>query len=184
MKVVIDISEDVYTRLFDNGIETSIEDRKAIETAIRVGTPLPKGHGRLVDAEDVKENHRRWIGYLDEDMIARLNIAIDIHVKTIIEADKESEYGMEWIDNYINEIVRKQVENKERALAELITNYDFIVGSMGCKYKLMDSLPEGANIVCSPYIASPTMIYAIKKFDVMDLSKESPQFEALKGDET
>ena len=38
----------------------------------------------------VKENHERWIGYLDEDMITRLNIAVDKHIPTVIEADKEA----------------------------------------------------------------------------------------------
>ncbi len=69
----------------------------------------------------------------------------------------------------INEFARQQTEEKEKILAEIITKYDFIVGSMECKHRLMEVLPEGANIVCSPYIENPAMIYAIKKFDVMDL---------------
>lgn len=58
----------------------------SLEKAVLDGTPLPEGHGRLIDADDVKQNHALWIGYLDEDMIARLNIAIDKHVPTIIAA--------------------------------------------------------------------------------------------------
>lgn len=73
------------------------------------------------------------------------------------------------IEDIVKEIVHQQKEYTERTLAEIITKYDFIVGSMECKYKLMEVLPEGANIVCSPYIEDPTMIYAIKKFDIMDL---------------
>lgn len=69
----------------------------------------------------------------------------------------------------INEIIRLQREYTERTLAEIITKYDFFVGSKECKFKLMEILPEGANIICSPYIESPTTIYAIKKFDTMDL---------------
>lgn len=84
---------------------------------------------------------------------------------------------MEWIDNYINEIARQQEEYKERTLAEIITKYDFIVGSIECKYKLMEVLPEGANIVYSPYIEDQTVVYAIKKFDVMDLLKEPQESE-------
>ena len=59
--------------------------------AVYDGTPLPKGHGRLIYADDVKENHRKWLGYIDEDMVTRLNIAVDKFVPTIIEADKEVE---------------------------------------------------------------------------------------------
>lgn len=68
----------------------------------------------------------------------------------------------------IEKFVRLQLEYKEQTLAEIITKYDFIVGSKECKYKLMEILPDGANIVCSPYIENSTMIYAIKKFDIMD----------------
>ncbi len=69
----------------------------------------------------------------------------------------------------IEKFNRLQMEYKERTLAEIITKYDFIVGSKECKFKLMEILPEGANIICSPYIESSTTIYAIKKFDAMDL---------------
>ena len=53
MKIVIDISENIYTRLFDNGIETSVEDREAIYIAIRSGMPIPKKKSTgLKDYED------------------------------------------------------------------------------------------------------------------------------------
>ena len=58
MQVVIDIDEDVFTRLFDSGTEDYgivNDDLFAIAKAIRKGTPLPKGHGRLIDAKDVGE---------------------------------------------------------------------------------------------------------------------------------
>ena len=70
----------------------------------------------------------------------------------------------------IEKFTRLQMQLKEQTLAEIITKYDFIVGSKEVKCKLMEVFPEGANIICSPYIESPTMIYAIKKFDIMDLS--------------
>lgn len=69
----------------------------------------------------------------------------------------------------IEKFIQSQREYKEQILAEIITKYDFIVGSIECKHKLMKVLPEGANIICSPYIESPTTIYAIKRFDTMDL---------------
>jgi hypothetical protein len=85
---------------------------------------------------------------------------------------------MDFIDKMVNEIARQQIECRERTLVEIITNYDFIVGSIECKHKLTEVLPEGANIVCSPYIASPNMIYAIKKFDILDLLKDSCESES------
>lgn len=78
----------------------------------------------------------------------------------------------------IEKFTRLQREYKEKTLAEIITKYDFVVGSKECKHRLMEILPEGANIICSPYIENPTMIYAIKKFDVMDLL-----FEPREGEE-
>ena len=79
----------------------------------------------------------------------------------------------------IEKFTRLQREYKEQTLAEIITKYDFIVGSKECKFKLMEVLPEGANIICSPYIESPTTIYAIKKFDTADLLYESQESRVI-----
>lgn len=81
------------------------------------------------------------------------------------------------VNSIIDEIVRQQREYTEKTLAEIITKYDFIVGSKECKYRLMKILPYGANVVCSPFIESPTMIYAIKKFDLMDFIIEPQEGE-------
>ena len=80
-------------------------------------------------------------------------------------------------EEVIKRLTRLQREHKEQTLAEIITKYDFIVGSKECKCKLMEILPEGANIICSPYIESPTTIYVIKKFDPMDLLVEPQESE-------
>lgn len=93
MKIVIDMPEEMRAALEQGsfGAKYNIYD---LAGCVMNGTPLPKGHDRLIFAEDVKENHERWLGYLDGDMIARLNIAIDKHVPTIIEADRGS---LEWL---------------------------------------------------------------------------------------
>ena len=41
MKLIIDIPEDVYTRLFDSGVPMSLADGIVIDRAIRTGTPIP-----------------------------------------------------------------------------------------------------------------------------------------------
>lgn len=75
MQIVIDIHEDVY--------KTIIADKYAIYDkmyySIKNGTPLPKGHGRLIDADAVLVEP---FGNTYKD--------IDI-AETIIEADKGSE---------------------------------------------------------------------------------------------
>ena len=41
MKLIVDIDENVYTRLFDNGRPMDIADGIVINRAIRNGTPIP-----------------------------------------------------------------------------------------------------------------------------------------------
>lgn len=82
MQIVIDIDENLYTRLFDNGGTDAVDMLNAC-VAIRKGKPLPKGHGRLIDADML------WDLYHDNgyDFYEALD-----DVQTIIEADKaESE---------------------------------------------------------------------------------------------
>ena len=58
MKIVIDIPKDVYTRLFDNGIqdnEIAVDDVCEMARALRLGTPLPKHHGDLIDRRELKK---------------------------------------------------------------------------------------------------------------------------------
>ena len=54
MKLVIEIPEDVYTRLFDNGIqdnEIAVDDVCEMARALRLGTPLPKRHEDCVSRQ-------------------------------------------------------------------------------------------------------------------------------------
>ena len=79
MKLVIEIDENVFTRLFDNGIqdnEIAVDDVCEMARALRKGTPLPKVHGRLIDGDALKDQMK--IGY-----------KIVENAPTIIEADKD-----------------------------------------------------------------------------------------------
>jgi len=104
MKIVIDIPEDVYTRLFDNGIqdnEIATDDICEMARALRLGTPLPKGHGRLIDADeliqDIKDDSQLYYFNSNAEKInyeLKVEYAIDriADAPTIIKADKaESE---------------------------------------------------------------------------------------------
>ena len=71
----------------------------------------------------------------------------------------------EMIEKYIQECE----EHREKTLAEIITRYDFLVGSEELKCRLIEALPKGAKIIYSPYIESSTTVYAIKKFEVTSL---------------
>ena len=56
MTMVIELDDDIYTRLFDNGDGTSLGDAIEIGKALRNGTPLPKEYGRLIEAEKLKDS--------------------------------------------------------------------------------------------------------------------------------
>ena len=78
MKIVIDIDEEVKNRL-RFGITYS-KDIQVVCEALNDGTPLPKGHGRLIDADAL---NRKDVNCANVPM----NF-IDT-APTIIEADKE-----------------------------------------------------------------------------------------------
>ena len=82
MKIVIDISEDVYTRLFDNGIqdnEIAVDDVCEMARAIRLGTPLPKA-----------ENHG-FIAVCD-NMYAVTQEVVDKLKNTVFVGDEDCSY--------------------------------------------------------------------------------------------
>ena len=100
MKIVIDIPEDVYTRLFDNGIqdnEIAIDDICEMARALRLGVPLPKGHGDLIDRDklldDIEKQYPASVSEIDKcKRYARLVYYWAVkNSQTIIEADKGSE---------------------------------------------------------------------------------------------
>lgn len=49
MKIVIDIPEEIYKQVKDR-----TEDSRITIRAVANGTPLPKGHGRLVDGDALR----------------------------------------------------------------------------------------------------------------------------------
>ena len=71
MQIVIDIPDRIYK--INQNRTLNIMDTEMIRNAIRKGTPLPKGHGRLIDADDVTDFEGHYI---------------TTDAPTIIEADK------------------------------------------------------------------------------------------------
>ena len=86
MKLIIDISEDTYARLFDNGIqdnEIAVDDVCEMARALRLGTPLDD-----VKAEIERLKHQ----YTDVSGYRWWNNAIDNCLHTIRDVcDAESE---------------------------------------------------------------------------------------------
>lgn len=93
MQIVIDIPEK-YKNLLDKG-EADGSIRKSILLAVSNGTPLPKGHGRLIDADKTALLsdlfcYTKYTG-IDEAPYEDATKALEF-APTIIEADKaESE---------------------------------------------------------------------------------------------
>ena len=58
--------------------------------AIAIGTPLPKGHGQLIDKKDIDANCITYHTDYDGSWCYRVT-DIENNVPTIVEADKEEE---------------------------------------------------------------------------------------------
>lgn len=89
MELVIDIPDEDYKFIKDlqsliiGGRGNCKTIQKNVINAIRNGKPLPKGHGRLIDANE-----------LCEDRVSNDNVVIAAKcASTIIEAYKEKENG-------------------------------------------------------------------------------------------
>ena len=93
MKIVIDIPEEIYQYMqsrfmYQGGDETYLSLSEKSGIAIKNGTVLPKGYGRLIDADaylrntPIKNADDTWIkeSYVYESII---------NAPTVIEADKE-----------------------------------------------------------------------------------------------
>ena len=93
MQIVIEIPEETYTHLRNGG---SIGASLLIEDAIKNGTPLPKGHGKLVDISKINEDRTdddNPIIYLTINGEYTEAVSLDYinNLSTIVEADIESE---------------------------------------------------------------------------------------------
>ena len=84
MQIVIDIPEETYNKYKQvNWANMRSEYVDELECAIGHGTPLPKGHGRLIDADALANE-------IPIDVCDGFEVADIIDATpTIIEADKE-----------------------------------------------------------------------------------------------
>lgn len=90
MKIVIDIPEEDYKHILHRQREYCITTSK-LEDVIAKGTPLPKGHGRLIDADELLTSERPKC--IADDVWKESHIyKLLSNAPTIVEADKaESE---------------------------------------------------------------------------------------------
>lgn len=98
MQIVIDISEEIMEYIKNNDC-LAVAYGDEVAKAIKNGTPLPKGHGDLIDADVLKKNICKWLkpSVPDESMLVDIaEVGADVckeieEQPTIIDADKDSD---------------------------------------------------------------------------------------------
>lgn len=91
MQIVIDIDEHIYKQIMADSevyILDNEVDRILIENAIYNGTPLPEGHGRLIDESQIKHIDC----HTEQELYgAKIRYVKTTDAPTIIEADEGSD---------------------------------------------------------------------------------------------
>lgn len=83
IELVIRIDEETYNEVRCRGLSLCPRDKENLVKAIRNGIPLPKGHGELIDRNEISIPYDicdgdEAMGYISE-------------ISAIVEADNESE---------------------------------------------------------------------------------------------
>ena len=91
MNIVIDIPEKIYDAIMDDQVPCFEEIQMLCMDIVR-GTPLPKGHGRLIDADelylDIQTDEEMRLG--EENLLWVRQRIYDV-APTVIEADSGKE---------------------------------------------------------------------------------------------
>lgn len=92
MKIVIEIDENAFTKLFDNGLERYPYPYDALAWAARHGVVLPKGHGRLIDEKVIETEYMDLMDREIEHPTIQVTLREIVNeMPTVIPADKEAE---------------------------------------------------------------------------------------------
>ena len=106
MKLVIEIPKGLYYSVVDG---FAYECNIALSEAFKNGTPLPKGHGRLIDERQVVAAlvHHDFL----KDNVKCGDVTKILDMTAIIEADKEESDEQERVDDYrdrLDELEREE----------------------------------------------------------------------------
>ena len=66
MKLVIDISKEKYEWIKEHKGVTDFKTTEILYNCVRKGTPLPKGHGRLIDEKEINTVVNGVFNYFDK----------------------------------------------------------------------------------------------------------------------
>lgn len=93
MQIVIEIPDRIYSIVQNKPL--NIIDSGIVEKAIKNGTPLPKGHGRLIDISPYEQREAfatSWMLTRKIGQIVKNEECIPLsELPTVIEADKDGE---------------------------------------------------------------------------------------------
>ena len=92
MQIVIDVPNWLYNAMLEH--KEPIYSQSLAE-AVRDGTPLPKGHGDLKDADKLKHAFIKWSMVVQGSFTDYDIASIVCNSPTIIEADKAEESEVE-----------------------------------------------------------------------------------------
>lgn len=89
MEIVINISEEMYNMICN----APFVFKSKLDDAIRNGTQLPKGHGRMIDADEFEKIVDNKFEHITSPLLNHIQ-SYDVYnlleaTPTIIEADKE-----------------------------------------------------------------------------------------------
>ena len=93
MQIVIDIPDEVKAKIDDNINACDLDIYDCVIIAVKNGTPLPKGHGRLIDADAAEKEMNKSEVEADRNADYYTADKIDcamgyiINAETIINAD-------------------------------------------------------------------------------------------------
>ena len=95
MKLIIEIDDEIYNKIVNineySFVTLTMEQLKRLDDAIRNGIPLPKGHGRLIDADALE--FEKCTLETESDVSFYMIDKEDVeNAPTIIEAEKEGRY--------------------------------------------------------------------------------------------
>ena len=94
MQIVIDIPDDEYQRTMQH-YKQFPRDLSRYERRIIDGTPLPKGHGALIDREELRNKYASWYNLaINKSINAVLTLEL-YQIEPIIQADSRWENNAE-----------------------------------------------------------------------------------------
>ena len=92
MQLVINIDDDLYKSIISHRYKITYQqkcDYEDLKNAIEDGVPLPKGHGRLVDADEIDNNIYDLTRSVDLNY-GQISEVVDT-APTIVKADRSED---------------------------------------------------------------------------------------------